>query len=89
MPVKIQGKEISIGKYNFVRYMNLNGVKTKISTYQIEKTKDGYVLFNSRSKIDDEIRTIQFQKNGTALMWSAKTRIGLQYTIENYTEKDK
>lgn len=89
MPVKVLGKDLSIGKYNFIRYMTLNGEKIKKNTYHIEKTKDGYVLFNSDLNIDDEIRRIEFRKKGgLALMWSTKSRLGLLYTIENYVEED-
>ena len=30
MPVKVLGKDLPIGKYNFIRYMTLNGEKIKI-----------------------------------------------------------
>ena len=89
MPVKVLGKDLHIGKYNFIRYMTLNGEKIKKNTYHIEKTKDGYVLFNSDLNIDDEIRRIELRKKGVlALMWSTKSRLGLLYTIENYVEED-
>ena len=89
MAVKVQGKDLPIGKYNFIRYMTLNGEKIKKNTYHIEKTKDSYVLFNSDLNIDDEIRRIELRKKGgLALMWSTKSRLGLLYTIENYVEED-
>ena len=89
MAVKVLGKDLPIGKYNFIRYMTLNGEKIKKNTYHIEKTKDSYVLFNSDLNIDDVIRRIELRKKGgLALMWSTKSRLGLLYTIENYVEED-
>ena len=33
MPVHIEGKDLPIGKYDFHRYMNYNGEKRKVNTY--------------------------------------------------------
>lgn len=89
MPVHIEGKDLPIGKYDFHRYMNYNGEKRKVNTYHIEKTEKGYELFNSSTKIDDEIRRIELKKANMALIWSTHSRLGLLYTIENHVEEDE
>lgn len=77
----IQGKDLAQGKYLFHRYLTKNGEKVKVNTYKIEKT-DSYKFYDSETKIEDEIRRIEFKKKKQALIWVKGSRLGLLYLIE-------
>ena len=73
----VEGKDLPIGKYLFHRYLTFNGEKRKVNTYKIEKTTDGYKLYDSQNTIDDEIRRIELKKklHGFNLEQTFKIRI--------------
>ena len=78
----IEGKDLPQGKYLFQRYIMDNGSKVKVNTYKIERTTDGYEFYDSETKIEDELRTIEFKNNKIALIWAKGSRLGLLYSIE-------
>ena len=78
----IEGKDLPQGKYLFQRYVMDNGSKVKVNTYKIESTIDGYEFYDSETKIEDELRTIEFKNNKIALIWIKGSRLGLLYSIE-------
>jgi hypothetical protein len=76
----IQGKDLAQGKYLFHRYLTKNGEKVKVNTYKIERA-DSYKFYDSETKIEDEIRRIEFKKKERALIWVKGSRLGLLYII--------
>ena len=45
-------------------------------------TTGGYEFYDSETKIEDELRTIEFKNNKIALIWAKGSRLGLLYSIE-------
>jgi len=78
----IEGKDLPQGKYLFQRYIMDNGSKVKVNTYKIERTTEGYEFYDSETKIEDELRTIELKNNKIALIWAKGSRLGLLYSIE-------
>ena len=56
--------------------------KVKVNTYKIERTTEGYEFYDSETKIEDELRTIELKNNKIALIWAKGSRLGLLYSIE-------
>ena len=85
MSVHIEGQDLDIGKYEFNRYTLSSGTRKKKKTYKIEKTKEGYIFYDSSKPIEKEIRRIEFIKSTEAFIWPIDSRIGSLFMIETPT----